>query len=155
MRISHPCAAQVDVLSMSSEEDKVLTPSGSSRYSSSIVWFENDGSQSFLERVVAEGVAAGWPGSIFAIDVDGNGSPDILSTNSGECESQAEIVWYETGPQKGANFSTFKAHEYLGPILGQFPLVSADFWTSDHLSSRSRKTDAFSDDIDRSKTHRG
>jgi len=28
--------------------------------------------------------------------------------------------------------------------LGRFPLVSADFWTSDHLSERSRSVDAFS-----------
>ena len=27
--------------------------------------------------------------------------------------------------------------------LGRFPLVSADFWTSDHLSERSRRVDAF------------
>ena len=31
-----------------------------------------------------------------------------------------------------------------GRYLGHFPLVSADFWTSDHLSERSRSVDAFS-----------
>ena len=31
-----------------------------------------------------------------------------------------------------------------GSDLGQFPLVSADFWTSDHLSERSRRVDVFS-----------
>ena len=31
-----------------------------------------------------------------------------------------------------------------GSYLGRFPLVSADFWTSDHLSERSRSVDAFS-----------
>ena len=31
-----------------------------------------------------------------------------------------------------------------GSSLGRFPLVSADFWTSDHLSERSRSMDAFS-----------
>ena len=31
-----------------------------------------------------------------------------------------------------------------GSDLGRFPLVSADFWTNDHLSERSRSVDAFS-----------
>ena len=30
-----------------------------------------------------------------------------------------------------------------GSYLGRFPLVSANFWTSDHLSERSRRVDAF------------
>ena len=38
---------------------------------------------------------------------------------------------------------------FQGSYLGQFLLVSADFWTSDHLSSSSRKVDAFSDTFDR------
>ena len=33
---------------------------------------------------------------------------------------------------------------FKGSSLGRFPLVSADFWTSDHLSERSRRVDAFS-----------
>jgi len=33
---------------------------------------------------------------------------------------------------------------FKGSYLGRFPLVSADFWTSDHLSERSRSVDAFS-----------
>ena len=32
---------------------------------------------------------------------------------------------------------------FKGSYLGRFPLVSADFWTSDHLSKRSRSMDAF------------
>ena len=32
---------------------------------------------------------------------------------------------------------------FKGSYLGRFPLVSADFWTSDHLSGRSRSVDAF------------
>jgi hypothetical protein len=30
---------------------------------------------------------------------------------------------------------------FKGSYLGRFPLVSADFWTSDHLSGRSRSVD--------------
>jgi len=33
---------------------------------------------------------------------------------------------------------------FKGSFLGRFPLVSADFWTSDHLSERSRSVNAFS-----------
>ena len=33
---------------------------------------------------------------------------------------------------------------FKGSHLGRFPLVSADFWTNDHLSERSRSVDAFS-----------
>ena len=33
---------------------------------------------------------------------------------------------------------------FKGSYLGRFPLVSADFGTSDHLSERSRRVDAFS-----------
>jgi hypothetical protein len=32
---------------------------------------------------------------------------------------------------------------FKGSSLGRFPLVSADSWTSDHLSERSRRVDAF------------
>ena len=34
--------------------------------------------------------------------------------------------------------------DFKGSDLGRFPLVSADFWTSDHLLERSRSIDAFS-----------
>jgi hypothetical protein len=33
---------------------------------------------------------------------------------------------------------------FKGSSLSRFPLVLADFWTSDHLSERSRRVDAFS-----------
>ena len=33
---------------------------------------------------------------------------------------------------------------FKASYLGRFPLVSADFWTSDHLSERSRSVDVFS-----------
>ena len=32
---------------------------------------------------------------------------------------------------------------FKGSYLGRFPLVSADFWTSDHLSELSRRVDVF------------
>ena len=43
------------------------------------------------------------------------------------------------GAGKGCEIPNFK-----GSYLGRFPLVLADFWTSDHLSERSRRVCAFS-----------
>ena len=43
------------------------------------------------------------------------------------------------GAGKESDIPNFK-----GSYLGRFPLVSADFWTSDHLSERSRRVGAFS-----------
>jgi len=42
------------------------------------------------------------------------------------------------GAAKESEIPNFK-----GSYLGRFPLVSADFWTGDHLSERSRSADAF------------
>ena len=44
-----------------------------------------------------------------------------------------------SGQQKSAKVANFK-----GSDLGRFPLVLADFWTSDHLSARSRSTNVAS-----------
>ena len=43
------------------------------------------------------------------------------------------------GAAKESEIPNFK-----GSFLGRFPLVSADFWTSDHLLERPRRVDAFS-----------
>ena len=42
---------------------------------------------------------------------------------------------------------------FKGSFLGRFPLVSADFWTSDHLSERSRSVDAFFQNARARNTH--
>jgi len=54
-----------------------------------------------------------------------------------------ECTWVEEerapfGAGQESDIPNFK-----GSDLGRFPLVSADFWTSDHLSERSRRVDAF------------
>jgi hypothetical protein len=46
----------------------------------------------------------------------------------------------QTWAAKGCEIPNFG-----GSYLGHFPLVSADFWTSDHLSERSRRVDAVSE----------
>jgi hypothetical protein len=54
---------------------------------------------------------------------------------------------YFIGNMKTAFIRAAKESEipnFKGSYLGRFPLVSAGFWTSDHLSERSRSVDVFS-----------
>jgi hypothetical protein len=67
-----------------------------------------------------------------AIKVTALGQPELLERWS------SGLV--ETGAGKESDMPDFK-----GSDLGRLPLVSADFWTSDHLSERSRRVDAFSE----------
>jgi hypothetical protein len=62
----------------------------------------------------------------------GNGSALPLA------EFAADVVVVDARAGKESEIPNFK-----GSSLGRFPLVSADFWTSDHLSERSRSVDAF------------
>ena len=55
----------------------------------------------------------------------------------GRDELRAAIAIFRAG--KGCEIPNFK-----GSYLGRFPLVSADFWTRDHLSERSRSVNGFS-----------
>ncbi|KAH8051062.1 ATPase [Aureococcus anophagefferens] len=48
-------------------------------------------------------------------------------------------LWAPTRAAKESDIPNFKGFD-----LGRFPLVSADFWTSDHLLERPRSVDAFS-----------
>ena len=54
-------------------------------------------------------------------------------------DDDAAFVWVRNWAGQESEIPNFK-----GSYLGRFPLVSADFWTSDHLSERSRSVDAFS-----------
>jgi Xaa-Pro aminopeptidase len=56
-----------------------------------------------------------------------------------ESAPRAPVATVDGGAGKEREIPNFK-----GSSLGRFPLVSADFWTSDHLSERSRSMDAFS-----------
>ena len=57
----------------------------------------------------------------------GAGAPHVVD----ETEAYRRLVMLRAG--KGCEIPNFK-----GSYLGRFPLVSADFSTSDHLSERSR-----------------
>ena len=52
---------------------------------------------------------------------------------------------YFKGRKRRARTGAGKARDapdFKGSELGRFPLVLADFWTSDHRSERSRRVDA-------------
>ena len=60
------------------------------------------------------------------------------------------LRWYGTGEPRLVYVERRAAQEseipnFKGSDLGRFPLVSADFGTSDHLSERPRSVDAFSE----------
>ena len=75
----------------------------------------------------------------------------VESVEEEDEEDFDDIDWGEDSPT-GDPTQVLQAKELLkeakdragkGSSLGRFPLVSADFWTSDHLSERSRSVDAF------------
>jgi hypothetical protein len=69
-------------------------------------------------------------------------APDAPGLDFGEryhrCDAYRSFA-AKDGAGQESEIPNFKAS-----YLGRFPLVSADFWTSDHLSERSRSVDAFS-----------
>ena len=54
-----------------------------------VAWYENDGSQSFTERVIT--TLADGAKSVFAIDLGGDGAVDVLSASG----SDDTVAWYE------------------------------------------------------------
>ena len=70
--------------------------------------------------------------------IDGDGSGEISREELGEA-MRTIGVHVKARAGKESEIPNFK-----GSDLGRFPLVSADFWTSDHLSERSRSVDACS-----------
>ena len=53
-------------------------------------------------------------------------------------DAPRQLVYVSNGAGQESEIPNFK-----GSDLGHFPLVSADFWTSDHLSERPRSVDVF------------
>ncbi|KAH8057576.1 hypothetical protein JL722_6659 [Aureococcus anophagefferens] len=73
--MSHPFPAQadncVDVFAIDVDGDGDVDPLSAADYGDTVSWYENDGSQSFAERVITD--AADGANMVFAIDVDGDG----------------------------------------------------------------------------------
>jgi gliding motility-associated-like protein len=62
--------------------------------SGSIFWYENDGSQTFTERTVS--AAAGTPSKVYAMDIDGDGDQDVVSTSYEPVgTTNARLMWHE------------------------------------------------------------
>jgi len=71
----------------------------------------------------------------FAVGIpEGHGG----DASDGEVQYNPVLLHVDVRAAKESENSNFK-----GSYLGRFPLVSADFWTSDHLSERSRSVDPF------------
>ena len=58
-----------------------------------VAWYENDGSEGFTERSLADGNDINRTTAIYPIDLDSDGDLDILSAS--ESSSSNEIFWYE------------------------------------------------------------
>ena len=64
-----------------------------------IAWFENNGSQSFTERVISSNADGGhW---VYAADIDGDGDMDVLSASS----TDDKIAWYENDGNAEPSFT--------------------------------------------------
>jgi len=92
----------VDVLSASATDDTAA-------------WYENDGFQSFTERMVTN--MADGAMSVFAIDVDGDGDVDVLSASFDD----DTVAWYENGGSQ-----SFTEHVLTNSANGAWSVSAAD-----------------------------
>jgi len=93
----------MDVLSASGTGPNVL-PGGDTVYlNDKIVWYENNGSQSFTAHTITTNIET--PYSVYAADVDGDGDIDVLSSSAGD----DKINWYENGNSWNATTITSSA----------------------------------------------
>ncbi|KAH8044446.1 hypothetical protein JL722_14695 [Aureococcus anophagefferens] len=78
-----------------------------------IAWHENDGSQSFTERIISDSANQAY--KVFAIDVDGDGDVDALSATS---EIAGVIAWHENdGQQSFAEHVITDARQYSRTVV--------------------------------------
>ncbi|MCP3934649.1 MAG: hypothetical protein GY708_04675, partial [Actinomycetia bacterium] len=92
----------LDVLSASFNDDK-------------IVWYENDGSESFTAHTITTG--ANGASSVITADVDGDGDLDVLSASYYD----DEIAWYENDGSE-----SFTAHTITTGANGAQEVTTAD-----------------------------
>ena len=105
----------------------------------------------WLEAGEADGVEAdvafgGCGARTLASLLDAHGAtpvPPYLDRPDDDGDDDAYQTAYAADAASGAAKES-EIPNFKGSDLGRFPLVSADFWTSDHLSERSRRVDAFS-----------
>ncbi|KAH8076895.1 hypothetical protein JL721_929 [Aureococcus anophagefferens] len=93
----------VDVLSASRNDDTVACFTGDT-----VAWYENDGAQSFAERVVA--ASQDGPSVVFAIDLDGDDDVDAVSV----VENDDAVMWFENDGQQA--FAEFAVVSVSNPL---------------------------------------
>lgn len=76
-------------------------------YFDRIVWFENDGSESFTYHIIIETESDGFS-SVYASDIDSDGDMDILGINDdfGVPGYSGEVYWFENVNGDGSNWTT-------------------------------------------------
>ena len=81
-------------IDMDGDVDVAATGSYNTTYR--VMWYENDGSGSFLSTFMIDGISSG-PESAHAGDLDGDGDPDVAAAmNTGD-----QIVWYRNQSDSG------------------------------------------------------
>ncbi|HMJ70309.1 MAG TPA: FG-GAP-like repeat-containing protein [Cyclobacteriaceae bacterium] len=89
------------------------------RNNESVMWFENDGTETFIQHIVA--VDSDWP-RLTAADLDDDGDMDIIAGNSNS--STGNLAWYEND---GAETFTRRVVPGVGPgRLNQVRVVDFD-----------------------------
>merc|ERR1711903_380840 len=83
------------------------------------------------------GALAGAPGGVKAKQAAPSATTAAFAARFGVPHDRALDVLFRAAQE--SEIPNFKAS-----YLGRFPLVLADFWTSDHLSERPRRVDVFS-----------
>ena len=83
------------IYSLDLDNDGDIDVLASSKIQGKIVWYENDGSQSFTERTINN--SAEWALSVYAIDMDKDGDIDVLSAS----KNDDKIAWYENDGNQG------------------------------------------------------
>ena len=93
-----------------------------------------------LETYDVTTIRAATPMFLMARKIKAMGVKMVLS-GEGADEILAGYLYFHKAPDGAAKESDIP--NFKGSFLGRVPLVSADFWTSDHPSERSRSVDAF------------
>ena len=94
-----------------------------------------------LETYDVTTIRAATPMFLMARKIKAMGVKMVLS-GEGADEILAGYLYFHKAPDGAAQESELP--NFKGSFLGRFPLVSADCWTSDHLSERPRSVGAFS-----------
>ena len=94
-----------------------------------------------LETYDVTTVRAATPMFLMSRKIKAMGVKMVLS-GEGADEILAGYLYFHKAPDGAAQESELP--NFKGSVLGRFPLVSADCWTSDHLSERPRSVGAFS-----------